>query len=41
MTFYEGINTGKDLRTMFFKAYGLASPDAQKIEYYRLLDELH
>ena len=34
-------NTGKDLRTMFFKAYGLASPDAQKIEYYRLLDELH
>ena len=32
-------NTGRDLRTMFFDAYGLSSPDADKIEYYKLLDE--
>ena len=32
-------NTGRDLRTLFFDAYGLSSPDADKIEYYKLLDE--
>ena len=32
-------NTGRDLRAMFFEAYGLPSPDADKIEYYKLLDE--
>ena len=32
-------NTGRDLRTMFFDACGLSSPDANKIEYYKLLDE--
>ena len=32
-------NTGQDLRTLFFDAYGLSSPVADKIEYYKLLDE--
>ena len=32
-------NTGKDLRTTFFDAYGLSSPDADRIEYYKLPDE--
>ena len=32
-------NTGSDLRTAFFDAYGLPSPDAGRIEYYKLLDE--
>ena len=32
-------NTGRDLRAMFFEAYGLPSPDADKIEYYKLLDD--
>ena len=32
-------NTGKDLTLAFFEAYGLSSPDAEKIEYYKLLDE--
>ena len=32
-------NTGKDLRTMFLDAYGLSSPDADRIEYYKLLDD--
>ena len=32
-------NTGEDLAAAFFEAYGLSSPDADKIEYYKLLDE--
>ena len=32
-------NTGEDLALAFFEAYGLSSPDAEKIEYYKLLDE--
>ncbi len=32
-------NTGEDLTLTFFEAYGLSSPDADKIEYYKLLDE--
>ena len=32
-------NIGTDRRAMFFEAYGLSSPDADKIEYYKLLDE--
>ena len=32
-------NTGEDLTTMFFEAYGITSPDAEKVEYYMLLDE--
>ena len=32
-------NTGEDLSTSFYEAYGLSSPDAEKIEYYKLLDE--
>ena len=32
-------NTGEDLALTFSKAYGLSSPDADKIEYYKLLDE--
>ena len=32
-------NTGEDLTLTFFEAYGLSSPDVDKIEYYKLLDE--
>jgi aminoglycoside phosphotransferase len=32
-------NTGSDLRRAFFDTYGVASPDAEKVEYYMLLDE--
>lgn len=32
-------NTGEDLTTRFFQAYGITSPDAEKVEYYMLLDE--
>ena len=32
-------NTGEDLTLAFFDAYGISSPDADKIEYYKLLDE--
>lgn len=32
-------NTGEDLASAFVKAYGLSSPDTDKIEYYKLLDE--
>ncbi len=32
-------NAGEDLASAFFEAYGLSSPDADKIEYYKLLDE--
>lgn len=32
-------NTGEDLAPAFFEAYGLSSYDADKIEYYKLLDE--
>ena len=32
-------NTGEDLTLAFFEAYDLSSPDADKIEYYKLLDE--
>ncbi len=32
-------NTGEDLEDMFFEAYGLSSRDADRIEYYKLLDE--
>ena len=32
-------NTGEDLALPFIEAYGLSSPDAGKIEYYKLLDE--
>ena len=32
-------NTGEDLELAFCEAYGLSSPDADKIEYYKLLDE--
>jgi len=32
-------NTGEDLAPAFFEAYGLSSYDAEKIEYYKLLDE--
>ena len=31
--------SGRDIRAIFFEAYGLSSPDADKIEYYKLLDE--
>ncbi len=32
-------NTGEDLAHMFFDAYGLSSRDAERVEYYKLLDE--
>ena len=32
-------NTGEDLTLAFFEAYSLWGPDADKIEYYKLLDE--
>ena len=32
-------NTGEDLALAFLEAYGLSNPDADKIEYYKLLDE--
>ena len=32
-------NTGEHRTLGFFEAYGLSSPDADKIEYYKLLDE--
>ncbi len=32
-------NTGEDVALAFSKAYGISSPDADKIEYYKLLDE--
>ena len=32
-------NTGEDLADMFFEAYGLSSRDADRVEYYKLLDE--
>lgn len=32
-------NTGEDLALAFIEAYGLSSYDADKIEYYKLLDE--
>ena len=32
-------NTGEDLTTRFFEAYGITSPDVEKVEYYMLLDE--
>ena len=32
-------NTGENLALAFFEAYGLSSYDADKIEYYKLLDE--
>ena len=32
-------NTGEDLTLAFFEAYGLSNPDADRIEYYKLLDE--
>ena len=32
-------NTGEDLTLAFFEAYGLSSPDPDKVEYYKLLDE--
>ena len=33
------LNTGEDLSTRFFEAYGITDPDAEKVEYYMLLDE--
>ena len=32
-------NAGEDLALAFFTAYGLACPDADKVAYYKLLDE--
>ena len=32
-------NTGEDLTTNFYEAYGPSRPDAGKVEYYKLLDE--
>ena len=32
-------NGSNNLRQDFFEAYGLATPDAEKVEYYQLLDE--
>ena len=32
-------NTGEDLATSFFEAYGLSRPDAEKVEFYQLLDK--
>ncbi len=32
-------NTGEDLARAFFEAYGLSSYDADKLAYYKLLDE--
>ena len=32
-------NLGEDLTLTFLEAYGLPSPDVDKIEYYKLLDE--
>ena len=32
-------NTGEDLALSFSEAYGLSSPDAEKVAYYKLLDE--
>ena len=33
------LNTGEDFTTGFFQAYGIMDPDAEKVEYYMLLDE--
>ena len=33
------LNIGEDLTTGFFEAYGITDPDAEKVEYYMLLDE--
>ena len=33
------LNTGEDFTTRFFEAYGITDPDAEKVEYYMLLDE--
>ena len=32
-------NLGSDLEQQFFKEYGIVTPDYNKIEYYKLLDE--
>ena len=32
-------NTREDLATSFFEAYGISRPDAEKVEFYQLLDE--
>ncbi len=32
-------NTGQDLTTAFFEAYGLPGPDTERVDYYKLLDE--